>query len=728
MYRRIWLYVVLAVVNLLAVAVAASAGGVWASRPAEHVGVTPPDDGYDALPRWLQGISMSSLVQLGLVNPQPLGSVPPEVYSIYQNPTGPIVWGPPHNMSNFRGSNEPGAALHPTNSMFAISGGNRPSNGTIINNTTDGGDTWQHRNTFYGDSVGDGAPAWLAANVNEGRSALYSDLTSPTGFDLIIKLAKTTDAGVTWDVVPKSNVHADGLRDDRQYLWTDHNPSSPYYGRLYLTVALFARMDISYNGISVRWSTDEGVTWSPVVPLVDTTEFQRGENHNEFASLAIQPDGAVVAAWHRGMCCGCCPAANVPNKVMWSRSTDGGTTFPISGTIVTVPISQSVNFLSRTPGNFRWTDAPNIAADPVDGTLYAVWTAYRQPAMPTTAATYLSRGTPDASTWTEPVIVDDSHPDRYQYLPWVDVSRDHVVHVTYGAAVSSNTSLGQFYMQSTDGGKTFSKPFMLSEGEFPAAVFMGDYQPISIGGYSGDNASIFATWTQGDTTGGTDQWGRIGTFSLSGPTHTPTPTATFAPTNTPTPTSSPTNTSTPFLTPCTLTFTDVHPTDYFYTAVQYLYCHGIISGYADNTFRPYNNTTRAQLCKIVVLAEGWPLDCPTPGHFSDVPPDNPFFCYIETAYNHAIISGYADGTFRPGNNVTRAQLCKIVVLAEAWPDDCPTPGHFTDVPPTDPFFCYIETAYSHSIISGYADGTFRPGNSATRGQISKIVYQAITQP
>jgi hypothetical protein len=166
-----------------------------------------------------------------------------------------------------------------------------------------------------------------------------------------------------------------------------------------------------------------------------------------------------------------------------------------------------------------------------------------------------------------------------------------------------------------------------------------------------------------------------------------------------------------------MTFSDVQPSDYFYIPVQYLYCAGVISGYADNTFRPYNNTTRGQLSKIVVLAQGWALNCPIPGHFSDVPPDNPFFCYIESAYGRGIISGYADGTFRPGNNVTRGQLCKIIVLAEAWAEDCPQPGHFSDVPPDNPFFCYIETAYSHQIISGYADGTFRPGNNATRGQI-----------
>jgi len=170
------------------------------------------------------------------------------------------------------------------------------------------------------------------------------------------------------------------------------------------------------------------------------------------------------------------------------------------------------------------------------------------------------------------------------------------------------------------------------------------------------------------------------------------------------------------------------PTNYFYNAVQYLYCNGVISGYDDGTFRPYNDTTRAQLCKIVVLAEGWPIYTPPNSTFSDVPPDSSFYIFVETAYHQNIITGYSDGTFRPDSNVTRGQLCKIVVLAQGWTDECPPSGHFTDVPPSDPFYCYVETAYNHAIISGYSDGTFRPGNPATRGQICKIVYQAIASP
>jgi len=50
----------------------------------------------------------------------------------------------------------------------------------------------------------------------------------------------------------------------------------------------------------------------------------------------------------------------------------------------------------------------------------------------------------------------------------------------------------------------------------------------------------------------------------------------------------------------------------------------------------------------------------------DVPRSHPFFSYIETAKQYGLVSGYADGTFRPGNEVTRGQLAKMVVTAAGW--------------------------------------------------------------
>src|SRR5207244_9701826 len=141
-------------------------------------------------------------------------------------------------------------------------------------------------------------------------------------------------------------------------------------------------------------------------------------------------------------------------------------------------------------------------------------------------------------------------------------------------------------------------------------------------------------------------------------------------------------------------FPDVYPSDFFYTAVRYLYCHGVISGYSDGTFRPNNTATRGQLAKIVVLAENWPIYTPPTPTFRDVPAEHSFYQYIETAYHQGVISGYTCGAgcleFRPGDNITRGQLCKIVVLAEGWSLYTPPTPTFRDVPADHVFYSFVE--------------------------------------
>ncbi|MFL5733388.1 MAG: S-layer homology domain-containing protein [Chloroflexia bacterium] len=173
-------------------------------------------------------------------------------------------------------------------------------------------------------------------------------------------------------------------------------------------------------------------------------------------------------------------------------------------------------------------------------------------------------------------------------------------------------------------------------------------------------------------------------------------------------------------------FADV-PSDFWAaTYIEYLAGRGVISGYSDNTFRPNNNATRGQFSKMIVLGEGWPIDLTSAPHFTDVPPGSTFYEYVETAVNHGVISGYADRTFRPNNNITRGQIAKIIVLAQAWPLENPITPTFVDVLPGSPFYGYVETAVAHEIISGYADRTFRPNNLATRAQLSKMLYLALT--
>jgi hypothetical protein len=198
------------------------------------------------------------------------------------------------------------------------------------------------------------------------------------------------------------------------------------------------------------------------------------------------------------------------------------------------------------------------------------------------------------------------------------------------------------------------------------------------------------------------------------PPSTATRTAVATPRATATrPAASPTATGTA----CPITFSDVRPTDYFYTPVQYLACHGVISGYADGTFRPYNNTTRSQMVKIVVLAFNVPGYAPPNGYtFADVPPANPFFSVIEAAAHANVVSGYACGApgepcdsqnrpyFRPFANVTRGQLAKIVVVAAGWTPINPASPTFADVVPNTAFYTFVETAYCHGVVSGYTCG------------------------
>jgi len=191
-----------------------------------------------------------------------------------------------------------------------------------------------------------------------------------------------------------------------------------------------------------------------------------------------------------------------------------------------------------------------------------------------------------------------------------------------------------------------------------------------------------------------------------------------------------------------MNFSDVQPSDYFYNDVRCVYCLGAVSGYSDGTFRPFNNTTRGQMTKIIVIALDITMVTPTgTPTFNDVLPTNPFYTYIETAAANQIVSGYECGApgepcpglyFRPSANVTRGQLSKIVVVAATqvfgWSLLNPPTPTFTDVAPGSPFYEYIETAVCHGVVSGYSDNTFRWYNFAIRAQIAKIVCRTSQNP
>jgi len=167
-----------------------------------------------------------------------------------------------------------------------------------------------------------------------------------------------------------------------------------------------------------------------------------------------------------------------------------------------------------------------------------------------------------------------------------------------------------------------------------------------------------------------------------------------------------------------------HP---FFSYVSDMHQMGAISGYADGTFRPSNTATRGQVAKMAVLVSGISMDGVTENgpHFTDVDPSSPFYTYIEAAYASGWVSGYSDGTFRPSENVTRGQIVKIAVQAAGFDLDLhdPSIATFSDVQVGSTYYRYVETAYANGVLAGYSDGSFRPNAPATRGQLSKILDQ-----
>ncbi len=121
--------------------------------------------------------------------------------------------------------------------------------------------------------------------------------------------------------------------------------------------------------------------------------------------------------------------------------------------------------------------------------------------------------------------------------------------------------------------------------------------------------------------------------------------------------------------------------------------------------------------------------------FVDVDQGSTFYPYIECLACRAVISGYSDGTFRPGDHVTRGQLSKIVSNAAGFSDEA-TGQTFQDVVPGSTFYLYVERMAIHGAVSGYPCGGagepcgpnnlpyFRPQVDALRGQIAKIVALA----
>lgn len=96
---------------------------------------------------------------------------------------------------------------------------------------------------------------------------------------------------------------------------------------------------------------------------------------------------------------------------------------------------------------------------------------------------------------------------------------------------------------------------------------------------------------------------------------------------------------------------------------------------------------------------------------------------IRAIINAGIMNGYADGTYRPGNNVTREEFATFLARALDLPEG---PAVFSDVSPSAALAPFIQAAAAAKIVNGTTDGRFMPKETITRKDMAMMISNAIT--
>lgn len=107
-------------------------------------------------------------------------------------------------------------------------------------------------------------------------------------------------------------------------------------------------------------------------------------------------------------------------------------------------------------------------------------------------------------------------------------------------------------------------------------------------------------------------------------------------------------------------FSDITP-HWGRDAILYWAERDVVNGYPDGTYRPNDPITRAEVSKIIVSTLGIDTNADTSSvSFSDVPTDSWFYPYIQACVQHGIMIGYKDGTFLPNQYISREETMTVL--------------------------------------------------------------------
>lgn len=178
----------------------------------------------------------------------------------------------------------------------------------------------------------------------------------------------------------------------------------------------------------------------------------------------------------------------------------------------------------------------------------------------------------------------------------------------------------------------------------------------------------------------------------------------------------------------TLPFIDVHPGDWFYDPVCFVYENGLMTGTSATTFEPNTSLSRAMLVAVLHRLEGSPQASVC--DFTDVAEGDWYAQAVNWAASVGVVNGFDDGTFQPNAAITREQMAAILRNYAAYKgldvtaaDDLANYSDASSV--SDWAKESIQWAVGSGLLGGYEDSTLRPQGTTTRAEVASVLQRAL---
>jgi len=179
-------------------------------------------------------------------------------------------------------------------------------------------------------------------------------------------------------------------------------------------------------------------------------------------------------------------------------------------------------------------------------------------------------------------------------------------------------------------------------------------------------------------------------------------------------------------------FTDLKENVWYTPYIEFVLEKGYFNGMSATEFAPNGNMTRAMFVTVIARMEGAEVDNTAATQFEDVKVGVWYTGSVAWAAENKIVEGYEDGSFRPGNNVTRREMAAIMERYINWrmaeTGDAAVPGEddvtFVDQAEIDSAAwakAAVETCVAYGLLKGYPDGTFGGKRTSTRAEVAAVI-------